>query len=202
MTTAVRPAEPDDVAPAARVLARAFADYPFLRHTVDARDHLRRIEELQRLYLEEIGMRHGRVWVTDDVSAVAVWTTPESDGLYEAFARIGGRVADLSGDRAPAAAAAEEAIGPLRPTEPVWFLATVGVDPDRQGQGLGREVIQPGLREAERANVSAYLETSSEGNVAFYRRLGFEVNGSIDLPDGGPRTWAMIRRPAGHAAGV
>jgi len=41
--------------------------------------------------------------------------------------------------------------------------------------------------------VPAYLETSSERNVAFYRRLGFDVVGSVTLPDDGPHTWAMVR---------
>ncbi|MGI1848333.1 GNAT family N-acetyltransferase [Rhodococcus sp. SJ] len=191
--TEIRPAEPADVDRATRTLARAFADYPFTRHTVDARDHLRRVEELQRLYLTEIGLRCGRVWVSDDASAVAVWTIPESTGMPEAFARIAGRVAELSGDRAGAAAAAEEALAPLRPTEPAWFLATVAVDPDRQGSGLGGAVLDPGLGEARGAGVPAYLETSSERNVAFYRRLGFDVVGAVDLPGDGPRTWAMLR---------
>ncbi|EME50692.1 N-acetyltransferase GCN5 [Rhodococcus ruber BKS 20-38] len=192
--TEIRPAEPTDVDRATRTLARAFADYPFTRHTVDARDHLRRVEELQRLYLTEIGLRCGRVWVSDDATAVAVWTTPESTGITEAFARIAGRVAELSGDRAAAATAADEALAPLRPREPAWFLATVAVDPDRQGAGLGGAVLAPGLREAREAGVPAYLETSSERNVAFYRRLGFDVVGTVDLPGDGPRTWTMIRK--------
>ncbi|MFL1594995.1 GNAT family N-acetyltransferase [Rhodococcus ruber] len=190
--TEIRPAEPTDVDRATRTLVRAFADYPFTRHTVDARDHLHRVEELQRLYLTEIGLRCGRVWVSDDAAA-AVWTTPESTGILEAFARIAGRVAELSGDRADTATAADEALAPLRPSEPAWFLATVAVDPDRQGSGLGGAVLAPGLREAREAGVPAYLETSSERNVAFYRRLGFDVVGAVDLPGDGPRTWAMIR---------
>jgi hypothetical protein len=42
------------------------------------------------------------------------------------------------------------------------------------------------------------LETSSEPNVRFYQRLGFAVTGQVQVPDGGPRVWAM-RRPAGQA---
>lgn len=193
----IRAAQPSDIDSAADVLARAFADYPFTRHTVDADDHLRRVGELQRLYLAEIGMRCGRVWVAgapgEDVSAVAVWTCPDSEGLAEAFGGISDQVADLHGDRASAAAEADAAMEPLRPVQPVWSLATVAVDPERQGEGLGSAVLEPGLRAAREAGVPAYLETSAERNVEFYRRLGFEVLGSVELPDGGPRTWAMGR---------
>ncbi len=100
--TEIRPAEPADVDRATRTLARAFADYPFTRHTVDARDHLRRVEELQRLYLTEIGLRCGRVWVADDASAVAVWTTPSPPESQ--------RLSNASSDASPSC----PVIGPTR----------------------------------------------------------------------------------------
>ena len=42
--------------------------------------------------------------------------------------------------------------------------------------------------------IAAFLETSSERNVCFYRRLGFDVVGET-LIQGGPPVWAMLRRP-------
>ncbi|WP_346347349.1 GNAT family N-acetyltransferase [Streptomyces sp. YIM 121038] len=38
----------------------------------------------------------------------------------------------------------------------MWFLGTVGVDPARQGAGLGRAVLRPGLETAERDGVPAF----------------------------------------------
>ncbi|MFF4776010.1 GNAT family N-acetyltransferase [Microtetraspora fusca] len=195
MSSLARTADHADVEAAVRTLTRAFADYPWTRHTVAADDHLGRIGRFQELFVTRIGLPHGRVWVTPDSAAVSVWTTPESTGIGEVFVELAPAFAELSGDRAPFAASAEAALAPYRPAEPVWFLGTVGVDPDHQGKGLGRAVIEPGIRAAEEAGVPAFLETSTEANVAFYRRLGFEVTAEVDLPDGGPRTWAMIRRP-------
>ncbi|MCR8691886.1 GNAT family N-acetyltransferase [Rhodococcus rhodochrous] len=189
----VRPATVHDVEKATATLGRAFRDYPFTRYTVDGRDHETRVRDLQGLFLAEIGMRCGEVWVSDDVDAVAVWTTPGSTGLAEAFASVADRVTELRGDRARAAELAEQATAKLQPSEPVWFLATVGVDPASQGRGLGRAVLEPGLRAAERQGVAACLETSSEANVALYERLGFVVTGVVELPDGGPKVWAMRR---------
>jgi hypothetical protein len=34
-----------------------------------------------------------------------------------------------------------------------------------------------------------------ERNVRFYERRGFRVTGTIDVPLGGPRLWAMWRDP-------
>lgn len=187
----VREALPTDLDPAADTLAAAFAHYPFTRHTVAADDHEGRVRRFQRMFLERIGLPHGRVWVCGDVDAAAVWTTPDTD--LRVFAEVAPLAREIAGDRAEASEAAERALAPHRPTEPVWFLATVGVHPDRQGRGLGRAVLEPGLRAADAAGVPCFLETSVEPNLHFYRRLGFEVVAELDLPDGGPRTWPMRR---------
>ncbi|MFH9069160.1 GNAT family N-acetyltransferase [Streptomyces alboflavus] len=193
-TPAVRPATERDVPGAVRTLTRAFADYPFTRHVVAADGHDERVRRFQELFLTRVGLRYGRTWVTDDARAAAVWTTPERDPA-PGFTEVGPLIEELAGDRAPAFAAAQRALDPHRPSEPVWFLATVGVAPDAQGQGLGGVVVAAGLEAADRAGHPAFLETSSERNVRFYERLGFTVTAEVELPDDGPRTWCMRREP-------
>ncbi|MFD6432281.1 GNAT family N-acetyltransferase [Streptomyces venezuelae] len=191
----IRPVIDEDVPAAVDTLARAFADYPFTRHVVAADDHHRRVRRFQELFLTRIGMVYGRVWVAGAGRAVAVWTTPARDP-GPGFAAVGPLIAELAGDRAPWFESADRALRPHRPHFPAWFLATVGVDPDEQGKGLGGAVIRPGLEAADRAGLPCFLETSTEQNVAFYERLGFTVTADVPLPDNGPRTWCMLRKPA------
>mgnify|MGYP000553009847 CR=1 FL=1 len=61
----------------------------------------------------------------------------------------------------------------------------LGTDPAHQGRGVGSALMEPVLRECDEAGLHAYLESSKASNVPFYRRHGFEVTGSLDLP-GGP----------------
>ncbi|MFF3734886.1 GNAT family N-acetyltransferase [Streptomyces sp. NPDC002476] len=190
----VRAATREDLPRAVRTLGRAFLHYPLTRHTIAADDHAARLERFNHLFVSRIGLEHGRTWVSDDCAAVAAWTTPATDAAA-VFAEIGPELDRLAGDRAPFAARAEETMRPHRPTVPTWFLATIGVDPGRQGRGLGRAVVLPGVEAAERAGVPAFLETSDERNVRFYQGLGFEVTADYALPDGGPHTWAMTREP-------
>ncbi|MEV5981270.1 GNAT family N-acetyltransferase [Streptomyces sp. NPDC052114] len=191
----IRPVIMEDVPMAVDTLARAFADYAFTRHVVAADGHEDRVRRFQELFLTRIGMVYGRVWVAGAGRAVAVWTTPDRDPT-PGFAAIGPLIDELAGDRAAWFASADHALRPHRPRRPAWFLATVGVDPDAQGQGLGKAVIRPGLAAADRAGHPCFLETSTERNVAFYERLGFAVTADVTLPDGGPRTWCMLREPA------
>lgn len=191
----VRPATWDDVPRAVRTLGAAFADYPATRHTVDAERHEERVTELQELFLTRVGLGIGRVWVADDGDAVAVWTTPDSTEAGAVFAELGPRLAELAGSRLAAHQEMESLLEPHRPKEPAWFLATVGVAPGRQGHGLGSAVVKPGIEEAARAGVPAYLETSDARNLPFYQRLGFTVTADVPLPGDGPRTWCLTRHP-------
>jgi GNAT superfamily N-acetyltransferase len=76
-----------------------------------------------------------------------------------------------------------------------WYLATLGVDPARQGQGIGSALILPVLERADAEGLPCYLETERERNLLFYRKHHFEVASEDDLPDGGPHFWTMRRRP-------
>ncbi|TQN30976.1 acetyltransferase (GNAT) family protein [Haloactinospora alba] len=197
MENPVRQPEQADVPSAVRTLRRAFADYPFTRHTIDADDHERRLERFHELFLTRIGMEHGSVRVAGpvgDVRAVAVWTTPRTDAGH-VFTELAPRFAELAGNRAQCYEEAEAAMAPHRPTAPAWFLGAVGVDPGHQGRGLGGAVVRPGITAAEQEGAVAFLETSEERNVGFYQRLGFTVEAEFPLPHDGPWTWSMLRRP-------
>lgn len=196
----IRVATRADVDSAADILTSAFVDYPFTRHTIAADDHLIRLREFQRIFLQEIAIPFGRVWLSDDDLAVSVWTTPQTAVANDIFDEVGPRLTELAGDRAAAWRASESMMAEHRPTEPVWFLGAVAVQPSGQGRGLGRAIIEPGLAAADVEMVPAFLETSTQANVRLYERLGFVTIAEYDLPGGGPHTWSMLRPPTAEPA--
>jgi ribosomal protein S18 acetylase RimI-like enzyme len=195
---AVRRAVAADVPAIARVLADAFADYPWTRWTVSGDGHAVRLLALQTTYLSALGIPYGWVDVAElngAIAAAAVWMRSDVAVPERVLAEVGQAVAELSGDRAEVAAHAEAFLAPHRPTDPHIALATIGVGPGVQGRGVGSAVLTAGLHAVDRLRLPAYLETSADGNVRFYQRHGFEVTAAVDMPDGGPRTWCMRRRP-------
>ncbi len=82
-------------------------------------------------------------------------------------------------------------ISGLRPQEPYAYLHLLGVEPAVRGQGLGGEVLAPGLKAARSAGLTACLETMNPANVPFYEAHGLSVRHEVSLGAGGPTVWAM-----------
>ena len=102
------------------------------------------------------------------------------------------RVVDLFGPDAERLGIVLELFEAAHPAEPAWFLQFVGVDPARQGGGIGSALLRDGLRRADAAGEAAYLEATSELNRALYERHGFRCIEEIRLPDG-PTSYGMWR---------
>jgi GNAT superfamily N-acetyltransferase len=83
----------------------------------------------------------------------------------------------------------------LHPKEPHWYLAVTGVEPARQGEGLGGKLLAAVLDRLDATGVPAYLETSTAANVAWYRHHGFEVQHEVTPAAAGPPVWTMWREP-------
>ena len=81
------------------------------------------------------------------------------------------------------------------PAEPHWYLSTLGVDPTRQREGFGAQLLRSWLENVDRDGEASYLETDTEENVQFYSRAGFELVGELDVL--GARIWRMWRAACG-----
>ncbi len=146
--------------------------------------------------------------------ACAAWLGPSVDRYLAAgrvhVARLDGRVIGVAAwklpDAAPAdvflpdparvlallvgAARADEILAAmggsahLAPPGPAAYLNYLAVDPEHQGRGIGRLLLEAGVARARRDGLRTYLATSDPGNLPFYERAGFTVVGNVDL--GGP----------------
>jgi ribosomal protein S18 acetylase RimI-like enzyme len=78
------------------------------------------------------------------------------------------------------------------PVESHWYLATIGVDPELWGRGIGTGLLSAWLQMVDADLEPAYLETDVDRNIRFYERAGFAVVEELRIL--GVGIWTM-RRP-------
>jgi GNAT superfamily N-acetyltransferase len=197
----IAPATADQAGAVVTALVDAFADYPFTNWIVPEDRRSSRLRGLFDLTVSRVGIPYGDTWVarcpegTQEVVG-AVVALPHGAVPGEVWASMATEEQNLLGDRLPAANQAESATAHLRTTDPHYTVATMGVRRDHWRRGLATRLLQPVLQAADDRGVPCYLETSTTGNVALYRRAGFTVLEAVVLPDGGPTVWVMRRLPA------
>jgi ribosomal protein S18 acetylase RimI-like enzyme len=194
----VRMATDAEVAPICDMLARAFDDDPVACYLMPSD---RRRPAMLRAFFAMLALRDhfvdfGGVFTTDDLSGAALWGAPGKPRLTGlrgilALAPLAPRVV---GPTLPRAVRFLARLDALHPTEPHWYLSTIGTDPDQRGRGVGSALMMPALARCDAEGVRAYLESSKEANLPFYRRHGFEVTAEVATP-GGPMIWQMWREP-------
>jgi ribosomal protein S18 acetylase RimI-like enzyme len=187
----------DDCAVVARVQARAFFDDPLQVWALP--DETTRLAVLERVF--ELLSRHASVPAgesyTDSTRACAAFWVPPGGFVpgREEAAAMAPILEVLGADANARFRAAEDTMRARRPADLHFYLQGLGVDPPRQGEGLGSAVVHPVLERCDADRIPAYLETTKERNVGFYARHGFAVVGRTRLPLDGPPMWFMAREP-------
>jgi ribosomal protein S18 acetylase RimI-like enzyme len=197
---AVRIATRGDVQPIAESLALAFDDDPVMEFLFPNRDSRSgRLVRFFRTALLAQHLRHATCFTDAERAGAALWDPPGHWRVTfgQLLRAAPGFVAAL-GTRLPVGLRTLATVERVHPTVPHYYLAVLGTRPERQGRGLGSSLLQPVLRRCDEQGIGAYLESSKERNIPFYRRHGFEVTGEIRLPDG-PLVWSMWRDPRPRA---
>jgi GNAT superfamily N-acetyltransferase len=137
-------------------------------------------------------IEHGSAWLAEDCAAAALWLPPGVESDSEAM--VAAITASIDEAKLPVLGEVGRAMAHFHPHEAHWYLPLVGVDPLRQGRGLGSAILQEGLRRCDADGLPAYLENSNPKNTGLYERLGFEAIGLIQPADFPPMQ-PMLRRP-------
>jgi GNAT superfamily N-acetyltransferase len=193
----------NQVEDAASLLARAFHDQPFERfYEPDAERRMCLLHEVF-LRLVRYCFAYGEPYVSEDeVTGVALWMpshvthmTPEQEREFGLD-----QTPEIFGETA---FARSRPLGDLLNElherdmkEPHWYLPILGVDPSRQGTGVGGALLRVGFARADGGRLPCYLDTAQPRNVSFYERHGFKVLTQGVEPVSALPYWTFRRDPA------
>ena len=185
---------------AAEVLARAFHNDPLMQYLMPAEARRRRWLPSLFSIVVRYCLAYGEVYATPGLEGAACWLPPgQTNPPFVRLAMVGRRSPPvgmgLAGLRRYLRVARyTEEIHTHQAPRAHWYLWALGVEPARQGQGLGGLLIQPVLARARAENMPCYLETMNSVNVPFYERHGFQVVSQGEAPGSGLRIWSMLRQ--------
>ena len=196
----MRAARRDEAALLGAVLADAFAEDPVFAWLIPpqlpGRDNRLRtfFTSMSRGYL-----RQGKpCYLTSDASAAALWAAPGSWAMplsqVVLEAAPNGMAFRLNLLRALRTQLQIERMHAAQ-SRPHWYLGYLGTRTDRQGEGLGTQMLREVLAGSDTNSVPAYLESSNERNLPLYERNGFRVLGELQALGNGPTIWRMWREP-------
>ena len=185
-----------DIEVLSQVIADAFFDLAVSKWLVPDPDARRAIfPPYFRIYVEH-AITTGIVHTTPGRTAAALWVPIGRQGLRPP-ADYSPRLAAATRRHLSRFEAFDATLGRHHPAGfPHHHLAILAVRPDRQGQGTGTALLRAHHAALGRSGLPAYLEASSLDTRRIYLRHGYTDYGTvIQLPDGGPRMYPMMRHP-------
>ncbi|KAJ7614636.1 hypothetical protein DFH06DRAFT_1307420 [Mycena polygramma] len=200
----------DQVEQAVEVLSSAFleADDPFSKSLIGINAEQKLDSELNKELNRtgvQAGLVGGEVWVaglgpTDSILAVGVWFGPGADFLATKEQRAAGwdefHVKFSEGlkqwwlDYMRAYNTWNESCLDTEKGSRVnsWQLALLGTSPKHHRKGLASALIRAIELKATANGEGMCLETTTDSNVAFYEKRGFEVRGTTEFSGSGGKT--------------
>jgi GNAT superfamily N-acetyltransferase len=197
---AVRAARRDEAALLGEVLADAFAADPVFAWLIPPQ--LRGRDDRLRTFFTSMSrgyLRQGKpCYLTADASAAALWAAPGAWAMPLSQILLEAAPNGLAfRGRLLRALRTQLQIERLHAghSQPHWYLGYLGTRRDRQGEGLGTQMLREVLVGLDTDGVPAYLESSNERNLPLYERNGFRVVGELPALGRGPTIWRMWREP-------
>jgi GNAT superfamily N-acetyltransferase len=194
----IRRAVSADHMDATSVLASAFAEDPMFTWLIgNGSDAEARLRHMFGHFLSvELAKDSHAVDIVEGGGGVAIWHEIDDwKTPIPQLARMLPSAVRTFGRRLPRALRTLAMAEKAHPETPHLYLAFLGVEKDRQGQGLGGALLASMVERCDTEGLASYLENSNPRNEALYARHGFVPQGPITLPSGAPVLGAMWREP-------
>ncbi|MBD3351313.1 MAG: GNAT family N-acetyltransferase [Candidatus Lokiarchaeota archaeon] len=191
-----------DIPVAKNNLTIAFMNYPIHKYIFPDENIRRKHLPSFMKFSIKTGMIFGDAYaISPDLKAIAVWIDPDHviPNIIQTI-RLGGLsvllhipLKDLL--RSKKLWDHVESLHKKYAPEKHWYLESLGVLPNCQGQGLGKKLMEYKFEELDEMQIPCYLETHDDTNVKIYEKLGFEVVYQTELLQTGLIHYSLVRYP-------
>ncbi|MES3019500.1 MAG: GNAT family N-acetyltransferase [Bacteroidota bacterium] len=165
------------------ILAKSFDNNQSVNY-IAQQDELRekRIAALMD-YSFEICFNYGDVYLSDDNQACALVLYPDrkKTTFKSVLEDIKLLLNCIGLSNIGKAMKREAAIKKIQPNTPMYYLWFIGVDPESQGTGIGSRLMNEVIEDSRAQSRPIFLETSTERNLPWYKKFGFDIYSDLDL---------------------
>ena len=133
-------------------------------------------------YSFEVCHQFGDIYLSDDRNAVALVLYPEQKktNLSTVVLDVKLVLNCIGISNIGKALKRESSIKKLQPKDPMYYLWFIGVHPDKQGKGIGSQLMSELILESQKMKRPIYLETSTLTNIPWYKKFGFDIYNELN----------------------
>ncbi|MCE6989561.1 GNAT family N-acetyltransferase [Dyadobacter sp. CY323] len=165
------------------ILTESFQDNQSVNYLIPADN--KRLERIRALmeYSYETCRMFGKVYLSDDKSGCALISFPErkKTTLKSLWLEVKLILTGIGFSNISKAINREKEISKNYPVHPIFYLWFIGVLPEKQNNGVGKQLMSELLAESERMKRPVYLETSTLKNLPWYKKFGLDVYNQLNF---------------------
>ena len=189
--TKIRVLESNEIGKVGAMMTVAFSGDPFMRWMYPEPDAF--IKHFPKFVEAFAGgaFDQNAAFVDEGFGGACMWFPPGTEVNEEGLRQLA--IATIAPERLGQMGEIFQQMEEYHVDEEVWYLPMIGVDARFQGRGIGALLMNSVLAKTDEMGIPTYLESSNPANIPFYKRLGYEAIGKIQLSDDSPLLTPMYR---------
>ena len=165
------------------ILSRSFDDNKSVNYVVlQDRKRKQRIRSLMA-YAFDICFRYGKVYLSENEDACGLVLLPDKKKTTFSTVLWDVRLVlkSFGVGNIGKVLKRESRIKKAQVASPKFYLWFIGVHREKQGNGMGSRLLEEIIAEARSENRTVCLETSTEQNLSWYEKHGFEIYHTLNF---------------------
>lgn len=165
------------------ILVKSFADNKSVNYIIKQDNkRLQRIKGLMEYSFEQCRL-FGKIYFSDDGSTCALIIYPDKKKttFKSVYLDIKLILQSTGFSNISKAIKREAEIKKHHPQGPLCYLWFIGVEPTHQNKGFGTRLMEKIISDASVEKRTVCLETSTDRNIPWYKKLGFEIYKELDF---------------------